>query len=369
MGLFFFKLIFKKHTTKMSDSMAVDDPKSISTNKSKLKTGGTLIGEKTENLHWVEKYRPNSLDELIGQGEIVSTLTSLLKGGDLPHLLFYGPPGTGKTSTIFAVAKQIYGKNFKSMILELNASDERGISVVRDRIKTFAGTRTLFSSGCKLVILDEADAMTSPAQAALRRVIEQYTKNCRFCFICNYLSKIIPALQSRCTRFRFSPLPKVAVEGRLREILTAENLVYDEPGLNALIKLGRGDMRKSLNIVQSVAMSFSQVDEESVYACTGQPRPNEINKVADWLFNKPLVEAYNAIRELSVTRGLALQDILTEVHLYAVRIDLEPLVRAKLLRSLASAERRLCSACDEELQLAALCAAFTEVRHAVIAQT
>ena len=244
------------------------------------------------------------------------------------------------------------------MAKQLNASDERGIGVVRDRIKTFAGTRTLFSTGCKLVILDEADAMTAPAQAALRRVIEQYTRNCRFCFICNYLSKIIPALQSRCTRFRFSPLPKAAVQARLVDIMEREKLEHTPDGLAALTKLGRGDMRRSLNILQSVAMSFDRVDEESVYLCTGQARPGEIRQVVQWLFESPLATANRQIGELAIARGLALQDIVTEVHAYALRVELPQLVRAGLLVRLAECERRLASACDERLQLASLCAAF-----------
>jgi replication factor C subunit 3/5 len=362
----------QEHTTSIA---AVPNPTTSTTTTTTSSSSnvkqGTLIGEKGEALHWVEKYRPNSLDELIGQTEIITTLQRLI-GGDLPHLLFYGPAGVGKTSTIFALAKQIYGKHFKSMILELNASDERGIDVVRDRIKTFAGTRTLFNSGCKLVILDEADSMTAAAQAALRRVIEQYTRNCRFCFICNYLSKVIPALQSRCTRFRFGPLPKDAVQKRLVDIMADEKLVYTPDGLAALVKLGRGDMRRSLNILQSVSMSFDKVDEESVYLCTGQPRPAEIRQVTEWLLELPLHDAYANVSQLSVTRGLALQDIVTELHAFALRIDFPQMVRARLLVRLAECERRLCASCDERLQLAALCGAFRlareEVTSAAVAQ-
>lgn len=147
-----------------------------------------------------------------------------------PHLLFYGPPGTGKTSTIKAVAQQMYGKAYRSMTLELNASDSRGIDVVRDTIKTFAGTKSVFTYGVKLVILDEADAMTSDAQAALRRVMEKYSKNTRFCMICNYVSKIIPALQSRCTRFRFAPLSEEQMQIQIKRVVTNEGLTLTEDG-------------------------------------------------------------------------------------------------------------------------------------------
>ena len=150
------------------------------------------------NLTWVEKYRPGALQELISHEDIIGTIRKFLHEDKLPHLLFYGPPGTGKTSTILACAKEIYSpREFNSMVLELNASDDRGISVVRGQILNFASTRTIFNSGFKLVILDEADSMTNDAQNALRRIIEKFTDNVRFCLICNYLSKIIPALQSR----------------------------------------------------------------------------------------------------------------------------------------------------------------------------
>ena len=166
------------------------------------------MGENTQtNLPWVEKYRPKRLEDLISHEDILKTIKRFMDENRLPHLLLYGPPGTGKTSTILACARQLYkGKEFNSMVLELNASDDRGIGVVRNQIMNFASTRTIFSKGFKLIILDEADAMTKDAQNALRRVMEKFTENVRFCLICNYLTKIIPAIQSRCTRFRFGPL-------------------------------------------------------------------------------------------------------------------------------------------------------------------
>merc|ERR1712166_510401 len=205
----------------------------------------------SSDLPWVEKYRPESLDDVVSQDNIVQTLTRLVENKMMPHLLFYGPPGTGKTSTILAIARQMYGKNLQTMVLTLNASDDRGISVVRNQIKEFASTRMVFSSGHKLIILDEADAMTNDAQMALRRVIEKYTQNTRFCLICNYVSKIIPALQSRCTRFRFSPLSEQQVRGRVEDILEKENATVTEDGLQAVMRLGKGDMRRILNVLQA----------------------------------------------------------------------------------------------------------------------
>ncbi len=203
------------------------------------------VEQKKSNLPWVEKYRPGGLQELISHEDIIGTIRKFIKEEKLPHLLFYGPPGTGKTSTILACAKEIYTpKQFNSMVLELNASDDRGIDVVRGKIMTFASTRTIFNSGYKLIILDEADAMTNDAQNALRRIIEKFTDNVRFCMICNYLSKIIPALQSRCTRFRFGPLNETQILPRLQHVAEAENVNLTRDGEKALIKLAQGDMRK-----------------------------------------------------------------------------------------------------------------------------
>lgn len=178
------------------------------------------------NLPWVEKYRPKELQDLVSHEGIKETMLRFIETKNVPHCLFYGPPGTGKTSTVIACARQMYGSKYKSMILELNASDDRGIDVVREQIKTFASTKTIFNLGVKLIILDEADSMTNIAQAALRRIIEQYSKNVRFFIICNYVSKILPAIQSRCTRFRFSPLEKQNILSFLQNVAQQEWYYY-----------------------------------------------------------------------------------------------------------------------------------------------
>ncbi|XP_070206078.1 replication factor C subunit 5-like isoform X2 [Littorina saxatilis] len=275
---------------------------------------------KTRNLPWVEKYRPEQLNDLISHTDIVSTITQFIKEDRLPHLLLYGPPGTGKTSTILAVAKQIYSpKEFSSMVLELNASDDRGIGIVRGQVLNFASTRTIFKSGFKLVILDEADAMTKDAQNALRRVIEKFTENTRFCIICNYLSKIIPALQSRCTRFRFGPLKTTQMVPRLQHVIAEESVTVTEAGMKALITLANGDMRRALNILQSTSMAYDLVDEDSVYNCVGHPLRQDIENIVNWLLNESFCKAYNNILEMKTAKGLALQDILSEVHTYIHR--------------------------------------------------
>uniref|UniRef100_A0A1D1Z8F7 Replication factor C subunit 5 n=1 Tax=Anthurium amnicola TaxID=1678845 RepID=A0A1D1Z8F7_9ARAE len=200
---------------------------------------------------WVEKYRPQSLADVAAHRDIVDTIDRLTNENRLPHLLLYGPPGTGKTSTILAVARKLYGAQYHNMILELNASDDRGIDVVRHQIQDFASTRSFDAKySVKLVLLDEADAMTKDAQFALRRVIEKYTRSTRFTLICNHVNKIIPALQSRCTRFRFAPLDATHITERLQYVIKAEGIDVSESGLAAVVRLGSGDMRKALNILQ-----------------------------------------------------------------------------------------------------------------------
>lgn len=279
--------------------------------------------EQKTNLPWVEKYRPNALDELISHEDIINTIRTFISQDKLPHLLFYGPPGTGKTSTILACAKEIYNpKQFNSMVLELNASDDRGIGIVRGQIMNFASTRTIFSSGYKLVILDEADAMTNDAQNALRRIIEKFTENVRFCLIGNYLGKIIPALQSRCTRFRFGPLQPEQILPRMEHVAKCEQVSLTEDGKNALMTLSGGDMRKVINIMQSCHMAFGEVSEDNVYTCVGHPLKSDIENVVNWSLNDDFSSAYTNISNLKTLKGLSLQDIVSEVHAFIHKLEL-----------------------------------------------
>ena len=251
-----------------------------------------------ETLPWIEKYRPNTLGEMISHENITGTLQKFISNKFLPHLLFYGPPGTGKTSTIMACAKEIYGSYLPLMTMELNASDDRGIEVVRNRIKQFVSSGNAFFGKTleekknifKLVILDETDAMTDDAQAILRQVVEKYTKNARFCLICNYIKKINPALQSRCTTFRFSPLSPVQMEDRISSIAKIEKVNVTSKGINCILKRSNGDMRKALNIMQSVHMAYKKVNEKNVNTCIGYPQKKQILDIYKILTNDSLAE-------------------------------------------------------------------------------
>ncbi|XP_056634433.1 replication factor C subunit 5 [Diorhabda sublineata] len=315
------------------------------------------------NLPWVEKYRPSTLDDLVSHEDIIKTVSKFIKEDQVPHLLFYGPPGTGKTSTILACARLLYTPaQMSSTVLELNASDDRGIGIVRGPILTFASTRTIFKSGFKLIILDEADAMTMDAQNALRRIIEKYTENIRFCIICNYLSKIIPALQSRCTRFRFGPLSPEQILPRLNYVIDEEKVTVSEDGKKALLTLANGDMRKVLNVLQSTWLACKNVTEDNVYTCVGHPLRTDIESIVKWLLNENFKTTYNNIKELKMIKGLALHDIITEVHKYVHRIELPFDIMIDLMDKMAEIEYRLSTGANENIQLTALIAAFQNVK-------
>ncbi|XP_055387397.1 replication factor C subunit 5 isoform X2 [Condylostylus longicornis] len=318
-------------------------------------------------LPWVEKYRPQTLDDLVSHSEIVSTISKLVDGGNLPHLLFYGPPGTGKTSTILACVKRLYSPTqFKSMVLELNASDDRGINIVRGQILNFASTRTIFSGAFKLIILDEADAMTNDAQNALRRIIEKYTENVRFCLICNFLSKIIPAVQSRCTKFRFAPLSSDQILPRLNLIIQNESLKATEDGKKALLALSKGDMRKVVNTLQSTSMAFDIVNEINVYTCVGHPLRSDIERILLSLMSSTEFEkCYNEITKIKADKALALEDILVEIQLYVMRMEIPINVLNKIIVKISEMEERLSKGCKEIPQITALISTFFKCRNMI----
>ncbi|KAG0589725.1 hypothetical protein KC19_1G042700 [Ceratodon purpureus] len=326
----------------MAEDMVVDTvPRGLSAaqkGKGKVETGS---GRQVKGGPWVEKYRPTSLADVAAHKDIIDTIDRLTGENRLPHLLLYGPPGTGKTSTILAVARKLYGAQYQNMILELNASDDRGIEVVRQQVQDFASTKSISFGpkvNVKLVILDEADAMTKEAQFALRRVIEKYTKSTRFCLICNYASKIIPALQSRCTRFRFAPLDPSNVTERLRYVIQQEGLDVTDGGLAAIVRLVNGDLRKALNILQSAQMASPHLTEEAVYLCTGNPMPKDIEQIAFWLLNEPFDTSYQKITQMKTSKGLALVDVVRELQPFVFSIDMPPAVRVQLIDALADIE-------------------------------
>lgn len=277
---------------------------------------------KQNTLPWVEKYRPKNLDDVISHNVIVETLNNFIKKKDLPHLLFHGPPGTGKTSTIITVAKALYKDKYNVMTMEINASEERGIEVVRNRIIQFANSKNLLfdniDTSFKLIILDEADAMTTDAQASLRRVIEKYTKNIRFCLICNYIKKIDLAIQSRCTCFRFAPLRYISIKQKILDVIEQENIKYDKAGIDTIIKRSKYDMRKVYNILQSVSMSYDIINEYNVDKCLGYPCKKDIYNIIYSMINDTYIKSFNILKNYIESQGYSLTDIIIEVHDYLI---------------------------------------------------
>ena len=333
----------------------------------------TIVKDKNEHIPWVEKYRPQNMDGLISHTSIINTIKAFVKADSLPHLLFYGPPGTGKTSTMVATAKDMYGKKYKMSVLELNASDERGIGVVRNVIKVFCETRSPFDTkdSKKIVILDEADSMTKDAQNALRRIIEKYSRSIRFCLICNYVSKIIPALVSRCTRFKFKRIPLEDCVGRAREICEAENIKINEEAMIDMINLCEGDMRKVVNMIQSVHISLSAnlnmsvqpvVDRDFIYKMSGYPHPADIDEIFQILLNDTCKGAFNKIKQLKAAKGISLVSIIKEVSQKLLALDAPGNMAGNVIMRLAEVEYRLSISCSEEIQLGSIVAAFNEAR-------
>jgi replication factor C subunit 3/5 len=320
----------------------------------------------TASLMWVEKYRPRGLEDLLSHTAIIQTLRKLIASNRMPHVLFHGPPGTGKTSTILACAREMYGASFRSMVLELNASDDRGIDVVRDQIKSFASTKRIFSSGVKLIILDEADAMTSAAQAALRRVVEKYVGNTRFCLICNYVNKITPALQSRCTKFRFGPLPPESIRARAEFVAEEEGVKLAPGAIDALLQLSQGDMRRVLNILQSTHMAVSPapVTADSFYSNTGDPHPRDVAALFDALLAKDaeFADCSRRIANLKAEKGVALGDLiegLTACVTAAPPTRIPAAAKIYIYQQLAACEHRLSLGANENINTGAIVGAFT----------
>jgi replication factor C subunit 3/5 len=320
------------------------------------------------DLPWVEKYRPDDLNNIISHVDILNTLNNLINNNKLPHLIFYGPPGTGKTTTILACAKKIYGENYKSIILELNGSDERGISVVREHIKEFSNTQIMLSQimniKCKykLVILDEADSMTIDAQFALRRVIENCSNNTRFCIICNYLTKIIPGIQSRCAVLKFSPIHIDDHYKYVNNIINLEKINITDDCINNIIKIAEGDMRKSINILQSLFLINSNniIITKDLYKMIGYLEPDKSIEMMNYLFEKKsLNEIYTTILKFKEKYNLSINDILKELSQFLLKnTNLSTSKLIEIFDKLAQIEVYLTNNVNQDIQLCAIISAL-----------
>jgi replication factor C subunit 3/5 len=323
-----------------------------------------IIEEISTTIPLIEKYRPKTLSDMVSHEDILKTINLFVEKKNIPHFLFHGPPGTGKTSCILAVARLLYGDNFKRMTQELNASDDRGISVIRDKIKEFcnSGLLGISNSGIKLVILDEADMMTTAAQNALRRIIEKYTKNVRFCLICNEVSRIIPAIQSRCMKFRFNPLGKNQCADRIRYICKNENISIEEEAIDKIIKIAKGDMRKILNIVESTFMSFGIVNLENLYSSTGLPNPKQEKFIFDCIFENNFNYALDTINKFRMDNGFSMIDIVNIMMQKLLSMDIDTNIMVEICSTFQKIDQLCNLGGNEKIILSQVISAINKIK-------
>ncbi|MCX6683271.1 MAG: replication factor C small subunit [Methanoregula sp.] len=307
---------------------------------------------------WIEKYRPQKLDDIVGQDEIVERLSSYVRSGNLPHLLFTGSAGVGKTTAAVTLAREFFKDTWQMNFRELNASDERGIDVVRNQIKQFARTSPLDDAKFKILFLDEADALTTDAQAALRRTMESYARTCRFILSCNYSSKIIDPIQSRCAIYRFKPLGPDAVKEEVHRIAGREGLSITKEAMDAIVYIAQGDMRKAINALQGAAIISTTIDEKMVYAITSTARPDEIDDLLKRSLGGDFDGAESLLAYLLHERGITPNELINQCYRAIVKMDLDRGLKVELIDHLGETDFRLSEGANSDIQMEAMIARF-----------
>jgi replication factor C small subunit len=307
---------------------------------------------------WTEKYRPTKFNELAGQEAILKRVEGLTNSLNIPHLLFAGPAGTGKSTLALIIVKELFGQNWRDNYLELNASDERGIQVVRDKVKGFARTKSFGNVPFKVIFLDEADALTPEAQQALRRTMENYASTCRFIMSCNYSSKIIDPIQSRCSVFRFKLLEKKDVEKVIKRITQAEKLEIDEEAITAIYEGSEGDCRRSVNLMQSISAVSPKITKELVYTIISESKPKEIKIILEYALSGDFEGAREKLLDVMLKESISGQDVIKQMQKEIWNLTIEPEIKVKLTEKTGEAEFRIVEGSDPFIQLQALLASF-----------
>ncbi len=307
---------------------------------------------------WTEKYRPAVFDEMAGQEEVVRRVKSLTESQNIPHLLFAGPAGIGKSTLALIVVKSLFGEKWHDNYLELNASDERGIGVIREKVKDFARTKPLSNIPFKVIFLDEADALTRDAQNALRRTMENYSNTCRFILNCNYSSKIIDPIQSRCVLFRFTLLEKKDITKILRKIAEIENLELGDDTLDTIYEASEGDCRRAINLLQSTSSISTKITPQLIETVVASARPSQVKVVLEYALSGDFTTARDKMLEMMLNGGFSGEDIIKAIQKEIWTLPIEPEVKVKLTEKIGEIEFRLVEGSDEFIQLEALIASF-----------
>jgi replication factor C small subunit len=315
--------------------------------------------EKEQHAIWTEKYRPKEFSEIKGQKEIVKRVKAFVEQKNMPHQMYAGPAGVGKSTLALVVAKKLFGEQWHQNLLELNASDERGIDIVRVKVKDFARTKAIGDVPFKIIFLDECDALTREAQQALRRTMENYTSTCRFILSCNYSSKIIDPIQSRCAVFRFKPLDKEDQHEIVERIIKEEDLKIEESAKQAIIDVSGGDCRRLENIMQSCTAISKNITEDLVYSLASVAEPKEVKDILNLAVENKFVDARNKLLDTMLNYGLSGLDIIKQIQKQILDLDIDNRQKMILMEKCGDIEFRLTEGSDEFIQLEALLAQFT----------
>ncbi len=307
---------------------------------------------------WTEKYRPVKFEDMVGQQEIIKRVSSLVQALNIPHILFSGPAGTGKSTLALIVVRELFGERWKENYLELNASDERGIDVVRQKVKDFARTRAIEGVPFKVIFLDEADALTKEAQQALRRTMENYSNTCRFILSCNYSSRIIDPIQSRCVAFRFKLLEKKDIMKIMKKIAENEDLKITEEAFDTLYEVAEGDCRRAINLLQATAAISMNISSEMIRIISSSAKPADVKVVLDYALAGDFVSARDKLLDVMLKESVSGTDIIKAVQKEIWNLDVDPEIKVRLTEKTGEAEFRMIEGSDEFVQLQALLASF-----------
>jgi len=307
---------------------------------------------------WTEKYRPQKFEEMVGQEEIVKRVKSLVNSMNLPHLMFAGPAGVGKSTLALIIVKELFGASWRENYLELNASDERGIDVVRQKVKDFARTKAIGNVPFKVIFLDEADALTKEAQQALRRTMENFTSTCRFVLSCNYSSRILDPIQSRCVVFRFRLLEKKDIKIIVDRIGQGEGVNVTPEGFEALYEASEGDCRRAINFIQATAPISPNITPELINTIISQAKPSDIKVVLDYALAGDFMNSRDKLLDIMLKESLAGQDIVKAIQKEIWNLPIDNELKVKLTEKTGEVEFRIVEGSDAFIQLEAMLAGF-----------